>query len=105
RRRHTRLVSDWSSDVCSSDLIFSRLTPHFDHTVVVGYPSALDLLFDELARRRICLHRKLHLITSGDRISEEWRDSQMRALGIGTPSSIVNVYGSADGGLLAIETP
>src|SRR5262249_58342360 len=22
RRRHTRLVSDWSSDVCSSDLIF-----------------------------------------------------------------------------------
>src|SRR5262249_57382593 len=24
RRRHTRLVSDWSSDVCSSDLIFLR---------------------------------------------------------------------------------
>src|SRR6476619_4878558 len=24
RRRHTRLVSDWSSDVCSSDLAFSR---------------------------------------------------------------------------------
>src|SRR5438046_10491560 len=26
RRRHTRLVSDWSSDVCSSDLIFVRDT-------------------------------------------------------------------------------
>src|ERR1019366_10309040 len=25
RRRHTRLVSDWSSDVCSSDLMTSRL--------------------------------------------------------------------------------
>src|SRR5262249_61904217 len=24
RRRHTRLVSDWSSDVCSSDLLRSR---------------------------------------------------------------------------------
>src|SRR5215213_9706948 len=24
RRRHTRLVSDWSSDVCSSDLIDAR---------------------------------------------------------------------------------
>src|SRR5262249_59758357 len=24
RRRHTRLVSDWSSDVCSSDLRWSR---------------------------------------------------------------------------------
>src|SRR5438046_7075700 len=23
RRRHTRLVSDWSSDVCSSDLVFA----------------------------------------------------------------------------------
>src|SRR5438093_3648073 len=25
RRRHTRLVSDWSSDVCSSDLVQCRL--------------------------------------------------------------------------------
>src|SRR5438093_12463521 len=25
RRRHTRLVSDWSSDVCSSDLSLDRL--------------------------------------------------------------------------------
>ena len=24
RRRHTRLVSDWSSDVCSSDLLLDR---------------------------------------------------------------------------------
>src|SRR5438093_1744285 len=26
RRRHTRLVSDWSSDVCSSDLSITRST-------------------------------------------------------------------------------
>ena len=26
RRRHTRLVSDWSSDVCSSDLKKGRAT-------------------------------------------------------------------------------
>src|SRR5262249_58983315 len=26
RRRHTRLVSDWSSDVCSSDLWFAFIT-------------------------------------------------------------------------------
>src|SRR5437016_13177943 len=25
RRRHTRLVSDWSSDVCSSDLVLAEL--------------------------------------------------------------------------------
>src|SRR5262249_57018861 len=26
RRRHTRLVSDWSSDVCSSDLFFGEIS-------------------------------------------------------------------------------
>src|SRR5437763_17212450 len=25
RRRHTRYIGDWSSDVCSSDLVFCRL--------------------------------------------------------------------------------
>src|SRR5437016_7332589 len=28
RRRHTRLVSDWSSDVCSSDLLRNRRSRH-----------------------------------------------------------------------------
>src|SRR5262249_61918626 len=28
RRRHTRLVSDWSSDVCSSDLLCRRHNRH-----------------------------------------------------------------------------
>src|SRR5256884_4012573 len=27
RRRHTRCSRDWSSDVCSSDLFFSKLVP------------------------------------------------------------------------------
>src|SRR3979411_3550750 len=31
RRRHTRSSSDWSSDVCSSDLIVARGRTHADH--------------------------------------------------------------------------
>src|SRR5438046_3298881 len=31
RRRHTRLVSDWSSDVCSSDLLQSITIGVFKH--------------------------------------------------------------------------
>lgn len=85
--------------------IFTRLAPSFDHTVVVGYPAALDLLFNELAQRGIVTPGNLHLITSGDKIMEEWRSLRMNALGISAVSSVVNVYGSADGGLLAIETP
>src|SRR5258706_7150074 len=32
RRRHTRLVSDWSSDVCSSDLKSTRLNSSTDQS-------------------------------------------------------------------------
>src|SRR5205807_6159333 len=31
RRRHTRLQGDWSSDVCSSDLIFAVMGAHNWH--------------------------------------------------------------------------
>jgi phenylacetate-CoA ligase len=85
--------------------ILTRLAPSFDHTVVVGYPAALDLLFNELAQRGVATPVNLHLITSGDKIAEDWRSSRMSALGIRAASSVINVYGSADGGLLAIETP
>src|SRR5262249_58178063 len=36
RRRHTRLVSNWSSDVCSSDLLDRRLEPDPDGLVEDG---------------------------------------------------------------------
>src|SRR5947199_6941911 len=40
RRRHTRCLSDWSSDVCSSDLAFARLWPD---------ASLMNLLDDSLS--------------------------------------------------------
>src|SRR5262249_59758026 len=53
RRRHTRLVSDWSSDVCSSDLVTAEeLCP--DDAQLQG------LLRERLARRQR-LHAALDL--------------------------------------------
>src|SRR5262249_56844516 len=46
RRRHTRLVSDWSSDVCSSDLNTSGMPP----TVTPVIPVAVRLKAAELTR-------------------------------------------------------
>ena len=31
RRRHTRYIGDWSSDVCSSDLVLAPLTNALHH--------------------------------------------------------------------------
>src|SRR5437762_8275332 len=37
RRRHTRYIGDWSSDVCSSDLLGHRVLPHLaDRDVAVA---------------------------------------------------------------------
>src|SRR5205814_3058860 len=45
RRRHTRCLSDWSSDVCSSDLgvaryemLIERLPPDGDEVLVMAIP-------------------------------------------------------------------
>src|SRR5205814_3249467 len=42
RRRHTRCLSDWSSDVCSSDLVGDTLTPAQTAPV-----SEVDVVFSE----------------------------------------------------------
>src|SRR5438045_6501287 len=40
RRRHTRCLSDWSSDVCSSDLLSAQVhTPHASRFIGVGEAS------------------------------------------------------------------
>src|SRR5262249_58416129 len=65
RRRHTRLVSDWSSDVCSSDLTLAtgdrrwqapvrgaRLAVADDHaTIIAATPRAITAL-DPTGRTR-----------------------------------------------------
>src|SRR5256885_6221246 len=43
RRRHTRLQGDWSSDVCSSDLLVDWLNRAIPRSVVRGLQLALGL--------------------------------------------------------------
>src|SRR5437879_10544179 len=58
RRRHTRYIGDWSSDVCSSDLDPAR--GDFD---IARDDRALDVLHGEAARRqRVGLHPYPHRV-------------------------------------------
>src|SRR5262249_58775989 len=51
RRRHTRLVSDWSSDVCSSDLIATW--------------TATDLTLADLPRLQVTSEADAELVVEG----------------------------------------
>src|SRR5262249_58009328 len=73
RRRHTRLVSDWSSDVCSSDLDPFDVKVHaedllvgeigaalaFDRLVVLGDDGALERVQLAVGDRRLGIHGEL----------------------------------------------
>src|ERR1017187_8968844 len=60
RRRHTRYIGDWSSDVCSSDLEVRRCSPK---RFLTDEPNAVDDIVDEaaLALKTLCQHEPLQL--------------------------------------------
>src|SRR5205814_2037046 len=78
RRRHTRCLSDWSSDVCSSDLAAMRLLPvRHDH----GRRGALqDEPQAERRRHRRCDHQHLPLrhLPAGARSDPRRRQGRVR---------------------------
>src|SRR2546430_13170121 len=61
RRRHTRFDCDWSSDVCSSDLIFP-LTCSYGHPLTLPSVSAGKTLLYAMCwrRRRCCMKPATH---------------------------------------------
>src|SRR5690606_40717413 len=76
RRRHTRFSRDWSSDVCSSDLLQFRASGEF-----AGRDAEMQLI-DQLLERgggagAVDLERDFHrrgfLRSEKRRVGEEWR--------------------------------
>src|SRR5258705_994009 len=55
RRRHTRCLSDWSSDVCSSDLLMLHQRDRFNDVV----REAIALVQHELTSHRVSLRMEL----------------------------------------------
>src|SRR6266571_7389359 len=70
RRRHTRLTCDWSSDVCSSDLLGAE-RPAWGGARHVDPVAALD------ARRRLAEDLDVQPVDAGAGLSLEPRDSAL----------------------------
>lgn len=86
--------------------VVRALAPSFDDVVLFGYPPFLKDVID--AGRADGLdwsQRRVHLVTAGEVFSEEWRSLVLERLGAREPRRIASLYGTADGGVLANETP
>src|SRR5712675_2347372 len=71
RRRHTRCSRDWSSDVCSSDLLVQRLEAGRQHRTVLG-----DLVLVLLGAERL---ERIEVVVVASPAADRQRERRVRA--------------------------
>ena len=78
----------------------------FEQVVLFGYPPFLKDVIDAGVAEGIAWKRyDPGLVTAGEVFSEEWRTLVCERAGISDPTRTASLYGTADGGVLANETP
>jgi phenylacetate-CoA ligase len=86
--------------------ILRALGGEFEQVILFGYPPFLKDVIDAGLAEKLSFERyRLGLITAGEVFSEEWRTLVGARAGIGDLGRIASLYGTADGGVLANETP
>lgn len=89
-------------DLCITQL--EELGSNFKRVIICGYPPLLrDLIHHGIQRGIIWSDYNVHIVTAGESMSEAWRQHIQTILG--EKSRVVNVYGLADAGVVAAETP
>ncbi|MBP6103597.1 MAG: hypothetical protein KA508_00790 [Gammaproteobacteria bacterium] len=90
--------------ICS---ILKQSASSFKNVVLIGYPFFLDVVFEEISKQSCPIINNFFIITSGDKFSEKWRTDTLNKISksIAQSSSVINVYGSSDAGILGYETP
>jgi phenylacetate-CoA ligase len=84
-----------------------KLSPQYDQTILVGYPPFVKEIIDEAKSEGIDL-KKLHmrLMFAAEAFTERFRDYVCKKAGIANPLlDTLNIYGTADIGAMAHETP
>lgn len=86
--------------------ILKNLAPQFSQVVLCGYPPFLIDVIKEANKNNISFNKKLFILASGEKFSENWRSLIFSLLNKKPDNkSVLNVYGSADAGAMAFETP
>lgn len=94
------------NDVAEILRAVKELGPFYDSIVVLSYPPFFKTVVDAGNRAGIPWKSyNLHCVFAGEVFSEQWRDLLMERTGIKSPHHIVSIFGTADGGVLACETP
>ncbi|MEK7138513.1 MAG: hypothetical protein AAB787_03325 [Patescibacteria group bacterium] len=87
--------------------ILKNLAPRFKNLILAGYPPFIMDVINDASKKGIKLvNKKVKIITSGDKFSEEWRSDLLSMLNMkDADTPLVSIYGSADAGILGHETP
>mgnify|MGYP003393535068 CR=1 FL=1 len=86
--------------------LLRRLSSDFENIIIAGYPPFLLDLCRNFKDENIKIPKKIFFLGSGDMFSEEARDEISAICRIQFPEkNFIDVYGSADAGLMAFETP
>jgi phenylacetate-CoA ligase len=86
--------------------ILKKLSSNFKTTILAGYPSFVMDILVESKKQKVNLPNSLKILTAGDSFTENWRDEVLKfTTKKNNPEDVISIYGSADAGLMGIETP
>ncbi|GAB7037144.1 MULTISPECIES: phenylacetate--CoA ligase family protein [Catenuloplanes] len=100
-------VAPAGNDIDEVLRVVDELGGHYEQVVLLGYPPFVKNVIDSgLARGVDWAAYRIKIVMAGEVISEQWRDLIGLRAGMTDPASdVANMYGTADGGVLATETP
>lgn len=83
-----------------------NLSPFYSQTVLVGYPPFIKDVIDESEERGINLKKLgLRILCAAEPFDEKFRRHLIKKSGADSKIGVTNIYGTADLGTMAIETP
>ncbi|WP_130346861.1 phenylacetate--CoA ligase family protein [Herbihabitans rhizosphaerae] len=86
--------------------VIPELAPHFEQTVLFGYPPFLKDVVDTGRTDLDWAAYSVKMVLAGEVFSEQWRDLVGERAGMADPvRDTASLYGTADAGVLGNETP